>query len=222
MAAIIALGLPYGGILGRVYADQLQDVPPEPLRALRTAGASPVRLLFYGYLPMALPDLLGYTFYRFECAVRAAAIMSFVGIQGLGYQIHLSLHDLLFDQVVDAAVADGRHHRGRRPLEQPGAPEFGVVIPGRGSGAGLPPTSSAPNLREGVAVRVPGAGWPRLGGSFCWMGTAASPACSPSRPGATPGASWRSCWGRTLPAPRLSSNRDDGWRPGSWPTTPWR
>ena len=99
MAAIIALGLPYGGILGRVYADQLQDVPPEPLRALRTAGASPMRLLFYGRLPMALPDLLGYTFYRFECAVRAAAIMSFVGIQGLGYQIHLSLHDLLFDQV---------------------------------------------------------------------------------------------------------------------------
>ncbi len=99
LAAIIALGLPYGGILGRIYADLLQDVPPGPLRALRVAGASPLRLLFYGYLPMSLPDLLGYTFYRFECAVRSAAIMSFVGIQGLGYQLHLSLHDLLFDQV---------------------------------------------------------------------------------------------------------------------------
>ena len=99
MAAIIALGLPYGGILGRIYADQLQDVPQEPLRALQAAGASPFRLLFYGYLPMAMPDLLGYTFYRFECAVRAAAIMSFVGIQGLGYQIQLSLYDLLFNQV---------------------------------------------------------------------------------------------------------------------------
>ncbi len=99
VAAIIALGLPYGGILGRVFADQLQDVPPEPLRALRGAGASPMHLLFYGYIPMALPDILGYTFYRFECAVRAAAVMSFVGIQGLGYQIHLSLHDLLFSQV---------------------------------------------------------------------------------------------------------------------------
>ena len=99
LAAIIALGIPYGGILGRIYADLLQDVPPEPLRALRTAGASPLRLLFYGYLPMSLPDLLGYTFYRFECAIRAAAIMSFVGIQGLGYQLHLSLNDLLFDQV---------------------------------------------------------------------------------------------------------------------------
>ena len=99
IAAIVALGLPYGGILGRIYAELLQDVPPEPLRALRGSGASPLRTLFYGYLPMALPDMLGYTFYRFECAIRAAAILSFVGIPGLGYQIQLSLQDLLFSQV---------------------------------------------------------------------------------------------------------------------------
>ena len=48
---------------------------------------------------MALPDLLGYTFYRFECAIRSAAIMSFVGIRGLGFEIQLSLNDLLFGQV---------------------------------------------------------------------------------------------------------------------------
>tara|TARA_B100001167_G_C16654954_1_gene250445 strand:+ start:77 stop:304 length:228 start_codon:yes stop_codon:yes gene_type:complete len=48
---------------------------------------------------MALPDAIGYTFYRFECAIRAAAIMSFVGIRGLGYEIQLSLNDLLFGQV---------------------------------------------------------------------------------------------------------------------------
>jgi phosphonate transport system permease protein len=99
MAAIVALALPYGGILGRIYAELLQDVPPEPLRALRASGASPMRVIWYGYIPMALPDMLGYTFYRFECAIRAAAILSFVGIQGLGYQIQLSLHDLLFNQV---------------------------------------------------------------------------------------------------------------------------
>ena len=56
-------------------------------------------VLFYGRLPMALPDLLSYSFYRFECAIRAAAIMSFVGIRGLGFEIQLSLQDLLFTQV---------------------------------------------------------------------------------------------------------------------------
>ena len=99
MAAVLALGIPYGGILGRIYGELLHDVPAEPLRALRTSGASPVRQLLYGRIPLALPDMVSYSFYRFECAIRSAAIMSFVGIPGLGFQIKLSLDDLLFRQV---------------------------------------------------------------------------------------------------------------------------
>ena len=99
MAAILALAIPYGGILGRIYADILNDVPQEPLRALRSSGASELGVLIYGRLPMALPDMLTYSFYRLECAIRAAAIMGFVGIGGLGMQIQLSLGDLLYGQV---------------------------------------------------------------------------------------------------------------------------
>ena len=99
IAGILALAVPYGGILGRIYADILNDVPREPLRALRSSGASELEVLLYGRLPMALPDMLSYTFYRFECGIRSAAILSFVGIAGLGYQIQLSLDDLLYDQV---------------------------------------------------------------------------------------------------------------------------
>ena len=99
MAAILALAIPYGGILGRIYSEILTDVPERPLQALRISGASEVKVLMYGRLAMALPDMLSYTFYRFECAIRAAAIMSFVGIAGLGYQIQLSLDDLLYGQV---------------------------------------------------------------------------------------------------------------------------
>ena len=98
MAAILALSIPYSGILGRIYAEILSDVPEEPLRALRSSGASELTVLFYGRLPLALPDMLSYTFYRFECGIRSAAILSFVGIQGLGYQIQLSLDDLLFGE----------------------------------------------------------------------------------------------------------------------------
>ena len=99
MAGILALAIPYGGILGRIYSEILNDVPEAPLRALRASGASEWKVLLYGRLVMALPDMLSYSFYRFECAIRAAAIMSFVGITGLGYQIQLSLDDLLYGQV---------------------------------------------------------------------------------------------------------------------------
>lgn len=98
-AAIFALAIPYAGILGRIYADFLNDVPEEPLQALRASGASEMKVLLYGRLPMALPDMLSYTFYRFECAIRSAAIMGFVGVGGLGMQIQLSLTDLYFGEV---------------------------------------------------------------------------------------------------------------------------
>lgn len=98
-AAIFALAIPYGGTLGRILADILNDVPTEPIEALKSNGASQLQILFYGYLPMSMADMISYTMYRLECAIRSSAIMSFVGLGGLGYQIHLSLADLEYNEV---------------------------------------------------------------------------------------------------------------------------
>jgi phosphonate transport system permease protein len=99
MAAVLALGIPYGGILGRIYSELLQDVPEAPLRALRSSGAREWRVLLYGRLPMALPEMVSYGFYRLECGIRAAAVMSFVGLGGLGQQIQISLADLDYERM---------------------------------------------------------------------------------------------------------------------------
>jgi phosphonate ABC transporter permease subunit PhnE len=98
-AAIFALAIPYGGILGRIFADMLEDISKEPIKALEAAGATKLQTLWYGYLPMVRANITSYAMYRFECAVRSSAIMSFVGIGGLGYQIQLSLDDLHYNEV---------------------------------------------------------------------------------------------------------------------------
>ncbi|WML39826.1 ABC transporter permease subunit [Neobacillus sp. OS1-2] len=98
-AAIFALAIPYGGILGRIFADMLNDVSEEPIKALKSVGASKLQTLIYGYLPLIWADMISYTMYRFECAIRSSAIMSFIGLGGLGYQIQLSLQDLKYDRV---------------------------------------------------------------------------------------------------------------------------
>jgi phosphonate transport system permease protein len=98
-AAIFAIAIPYGGILGRIFADMLNDVPSEPIKALKTVGASRLQILVYGHLPLVRADIISYTMYRFECAIRSSAIMSFIGLGGLGYQIQLALQDLKYDEV---------------------------------------------------------------------------------------------------------------------------
>jgi phosphonate transport system permease protein len=56
--------------------------------------------VLYGLLPQALPSLVSYTLYRWECAIRASAILGLVGAGGLGQQIELSVRFFEFDEVV--------------------------------------------------------------------------------------------------------------------------
>jgi phosphonate transport system permease protein len=99
LVAVLAIGIPFGAITARIFAAILDETPRHALHALECSGASPARALLYGLLPQALPDLLSYTFYRLECAIRAAAVLGLIGAGGLGYQILLSLQSLRYDQV---------------------------------------------------------------------------------------------------------------------------
>lgn len=104
-AGVLAIGIPYAGILGRILAERLQDAPPEPLAALRTSGASESEVLVFGRVPASATDVVSYTFYRLECAVRAAAVLSFVGLGGLGLRITTALDDLAFERMWTAVFA---------------------------------------------------------------------------------------------------------------------
>ena len=104
-AGVLAIGIPYGGIVGRILAERLQDVPDEPLDALRLAGASELPVLAFARAPMVAADVVSYLFYRLECAVRAAVVLSFAGLGGLGFRITIALDDLRFDQAWTAVFA---------------------------------------------------------------------------------------------------------------------
>ncbi len=97
---VLALGVAYGGMLGKVYSEILEGVNPRPLEALHAAGAGKSGVVLYGLVPEALPHVVSYTLYRWECAIRASAIMGFVGAGGLGQQIELSMRMFQFDEVL--------------------------------------------------------------------------------------------------------------------------
>lgn len=93
-AGVLALAITYGGMLGKVYAEIYESASNRPARALMEAGAGRVQAFLYGVLPAALPEMVSYTIYRWECAVRASVIMGFVGAGGLGQQLELSFRML--------------------------------------------------------------------------------------------------------------------------------
>ena len=99
LTAVLAIGIPFGAITAKVFSEILDETPRQPMRALLNSGASPLSAFFYSLLPQAFPDLLSYTFYRFECSIRAAAVLGIIGAGGLGYQIFLSLQSLRYEQM---------------------------------------------------------------------------------------------------------------------------
>jgi phosphonate transport system permease protein len=93
-AGVLAIGIAYGGMLGKIYSEILESGDTRPTAALLEAGGRRLGAFFYGMFPVALPELVSYTVYRWECAVRASVIMGFVGAGGLGQQMELALRML--------------------------------------------------------------------------------------------------------------------------------
>jgi phosphonate transport system permease protein len=90
-AGVMALGITYGGMLGKVYAEILESTDARPSRALLEAGSGRLAALGYGLLPAVSQELVSYTVYRWECAVRASVVMGFVGAGGLGQLMDQSM-----------------------------------------------------------------------------------------------------------------------------------
>jgi phosphonate transport system permease protein len=93
-AGVLAIAITYSGMLGKIYSEIFESGDHLPARVLLESGGGRVASFFYGLFPGALPELLSYTVYRWECAVRASVVMGFVGAGGLGQQMELSMRML--------------------------------------------------------------------------------------------------------------------------------
>ena len=96
LTALLAIIIPYSAILAKVYSEILEehDTYPKELK-----GESLVSFYLYTKIPDALPHLISYTLYRFECALRSTAILGFVGITTLGYYLSSSFMQGYYNEV---------------------------------------------------------------------------------------------------------------------------
>jgi phosphonate transport system permease protein len=91
----LALAIHSAGILGKLLSETLESVPSRPVEALRATGADALQGFLFGRLPQAMSGFTSLTLYQWECNIRSATILGFVGAGGIGQQILVSMN--LFD-----------------------------------------------------------------------------------------------------------------------------
>lgn len=90
-AGTLALALHTAGVLGRLFAEALENTPTAPSEALRLSGSGRIGAFCYGTLPSLWPQMVAYSLYRWENNIRMASVLGFVGAGGLGQMLYMSL-----------------------------------------------------------------------------------------------------------------------------------
>lgn len=91
LAGAVALAIHNYGIVGKLWAEVLEDMDSRPNRALRASGASGAQVLVYGVLPQVSNQFLTYMLYRWEVIIRTTIVVGFVAAGGLGREFQLSM-----------------------------------------------------------------------------------------------------------------------------------
>jgi len=101
-AGTLALGLHTTGVLGRLFAESIENAPQGAAAALRVQGVGEGRVFIYATLPTIIPQIMSYSLYRWENNIRAAAVLGVVGGGGLGQM--LSFHMGLFQMQETSSI----------------------------------------------------------------------------------------------------------------------
>jgi len=104
-AGSLALGLHTAGVIGKLFAETLEEAPQQPVEAMLASGASSLQCVFWALLPQSLPMMRRYILLRWDMNLRAATILGLVGGGGLGQALYNDVQLGLYGRVSTLIVA---------------------------------------------------------------------------------------------------------------------
>ncbi|MBL7633003.1 phosphonate ABC transporter, permease protein PhnE [Frankia sp. CN6] len=105
LPGIMALAVHSVGMLGKLFADAIEESSPDPREAVRSTGAGPLRELVSGVLPQVVPSWIATFIYRIDINLRTSVVLGYVGAGGIGFALKDSLSGLVYDKALGLVTA---------------------------------------------------------------------------------------------------------------------
>jgi len=83
-AGMLALMIHSIASLTKLYSEQIENINPGPVEAIKATGANTVQTWIFAVVPQIISPFLAFTIYRWDINVRMATIVGFVGGGGIG------------------------------------------------------------------------------------------------------------------------------------------
>ena len=98
-AGMLAIGVHQIGMLGKLFAEEMEKMNEEPVEACRSVGANGVQTMFYARIPQVLPIYSSLILNHFEIGVRSASTLGLVGAGGIGAPLIFAIQARNWDKV---------------------------------------------------------------------------------------------------------------------------
>jgi phosphonate transport system permease protein len=91
LAGVLTLAFASIGFLGKLLAEDIEDIEPTQLEAIQTTGGPWFQSMAFGLVPQTMPRFVGLSVYRLDINFRESAVIGIVGAGGIGGALNTSI-----------------------------------------------------------------------------------------------------------------------------------
>ncbi|MEM8759393.1 MAG: phosphonate ABC transporter, permease protein PhnE [Pseudomonadota bacterium] len=96
-AGFLTLSFATIGFLGKLLAENIEEIDESQAEAIRATGASWWQVVNYGVQPQVMPRLIGLSLYRLDINFRESAVIGIVGAGGIGATLNTAIDRYEYD-----------------------------------------------------------------------------------------------------------------------------
>lgn len=104
LPGILAIGLHSIGMIGKLFADAIEQTTTQPREAVVSVGAGKWQAITTSVIPQAMPSFIATTLYRLDINLRSSTVLGIVGAGGIGFLLQRFLRSLQYPSALGVVI----------------------------------------------------------------------------------------------------------------------